>query len=256
MPRPPGATDILDPTVRTRSWTRRATFAADLLLLAACATTGAGDPDPTPVTGNLAVAITGLPSGTDVDGLTYGGLISLSPALVLPEETTLVTVTYQGVAFPDMDAASNPGIHAQFRKTSGAPVWVDRMLFNASTPIDTRGMQLRNDVSNPGDPFDFLAFRLVHGDSPTTRVTMSLECGFEAEIGSVIDAVLTDSAGNKIGTDLSCGSTRNYSIPNVGGAGNCLVRIGSASSMPFYTDYVLSINAYCFQACTYVPYEE
>ena len=197
-----------------------------------------------------------IASDIDVDGLTYGGLVSLSPALVLPEETTTVTVTYQGVAFPDGDAASNPGLHAQFRKTSGAPVWVDRMLFNGADPIDTKGIQLRNDVSNPGDPFDFLAFRLVHGDSPTTRVTMSLECGFEAEVGSVIRAVLTDSSGSTIGGTLDCGSTNNYSIPAVGGSGNYLVEIGSGSSNPFYTDYVLSINAYCFQACNYVPYEE
>ena len=192
----------------------------------------------------------------EVDGLTYGGIVSLSPALVLPEETTTVTVTYQGVAFPDGDAASNPGLHAQFRKTAGAPVWVERMLFNASSPIDTKGIELRNDVSNPGDPFDYLAFRLVHGEAPTTRVTMTLACGFEAEIGSVIRAELRDSGGNKIGGTLTCGSTNAYSIPNVGGAGNYLVTIGSGASTPFYTDYVLSINAYCFQACAYAPYEE
>ena len=197
-----------------------------------------------------------IASDIDVDGLTYGGIVSLSPALVLPEETTTVTVTYQGVAFPDGDAASNPGLHAQFRKTSGAPVWVDRMLFNAADPIDTKGIQLRNDVSNPGDPFDFLAFRLVHGQSPTTRVTMTLECGFEAEVGSVIRAVLTDSSGSTIGGTLTCGSTRDYSIPAVGGSGNYLVEIGSGSNNPFYTNYVLSINAYCFQDCNYTPYEE
>jgi hypothetical protein len=193
--------------------------------------------------------------GVEVDGLTYGGLVSLSPALVLPEETTTVSVTYQPVAFADGDAASNPGLHAQFRKTSGAPVWVDRMLFNASSPIDTRGIQLRNDVSNPGDPADFLAFRLVHGEAPTTRVVMSLECGFEAEVGSIIRVVLTNAAGSKIGSTLTCDNTNTYSIPNVGGAGNYLVTI-SGGTQPFYTDYVLSINAYCFQECNYVPFED
>ena len=192
----------------------------------------------------------------EVDGLTYGGIVSLSPALVLPEETTTVTVAYQGVAFADGDAASNPGLHAQFRKTAGPPVWIDRMLFNASSPIDTKGIELRNDVSNPGDPADYLAFRLVHGEAPTTRVTMTLACGFEADVGSVIRAELRDGGGNKIGGTLICGSTNSYAIPNVGGAGNYLVTIGTGSNNPFYTDYVLSINAYCFQACNYSPYEE
>jgi len=43
---------------------------------------------------------------------------------------------------------------------------------------------------------------------------------------------------------------------SVGGSGNELAEIRSGASNPFYLDYLLSINAYCLQACNSTPYEE
>src|SRR5690606_8804725 len=97
-------------------------------------------------------------------------------------------------AEPDHDAASNPGLHVQFRNTSPGPVWVDQALFNEDAPIDTRGVQYRKALSNPGDDGDWLAFRLVHGQGNSTSISLELECSTEEE-ESPIRARLYDDEG-------------------------------------------------------------
>lgn len=185
----------------------------------------------------------------------FAAEVTGSPALVLEDETATVTVSYQQFAEDDGDAASNPGLYAQFRNTSPGPVWVDRALFNADDPIDTKGIQYRKALSEPGNLADWIAFTLVHGESNTT-ITVSLECDPEPTDPSPIRAELRDEDGNKIGQTVLCGEAQDIAVPNEGGTGDYLLEIRPSFSTPFYTDYRLSIDAYCFQGCTYQPYED
>jgi hypothetical protein len=246
--------------------------------------------DPTSF-GSLAVAISGLPTGVDADvsiagpagfaqdltesttlagltvgtyavaaanvtagGLTYQGIVTGSPALVIGGATTDVSVAYQVFTPNDGDAASAPGLFARFRATSPGPVWVEGLLFNAANPIDTKGIQLRDSLGNPADPGDWLAFELVHGQSPSTSITLTLECS-NTVTPSPIRVELRTAAGAKIGLNTLCNSTRTISVPNQGGSGNYLLHVIPQFSTPYFTAYTLSVNAYCFQACAYQPYE-
>lgn len=243
--------------------------------------------------GSLDVSISGLPDGADADvsvtgpsgfseqlagsssfsdlvpgyyqavaanvtvgDLTYAALISGSPALVLPDETATITVQYQPFATNDGDAASNPGVHARFRVTSGPAVWVDQLLFNAATPLDVRGIQLRNELGRPDDLGDWLAFQLVHGQGNSTTIRVSLACVTDFPT-SPIRAALRNSAGNQVGQGLVCGGSRNIAVPSSGANHNYVLEIVANTAQPFYADYVLSVNAYCPQhPCSYVPYED
>lgn len=246
--------------------------------------------DPTTV-GSLDVAITGLPVGVDADvsvtgpggfdqtltesttlagltvgnyviaaanvtadGLTYQGVVDASPALVIGNATTDVSVTYQVVTPNDGDAASAPGLFARFRATSPGPVWVEGLLFNAATPIDTKGIQLRDALGDPADPGDWLAFELVHGQAPTTNVALTLECS-TTDTPSPIRVELRDDSGAKIGLNTLCDTTRTIAVPNEGGSGDYVLHVIPHLSGPYFTEYVLSVDAYCFQGCTYQPYE-
>lgn len=181
--------------------------------------------------------------------------MSGSPALVLSEEMATVAVSYQQFAEDDGDAASSPGLHAQFRSTSPGPVWVDRALFNEENPIDTKGIQYRKALSDPGNRADWLAFRLVHGDSNTTTITVDLECNADPGDPSPIRAELYTASGSRLTPTVVCGDSINFALDNEGGAGDYLVEIKPIYDTPFYTEYRFSINAYCFQTCNYQPYE-
>lgn len=241
--------------------------------------------------GALQVDITGLPPGTDASvtvtgpsfnqvltasdtidgllpanytvtaddvsagGLTYSAEIDSSPALVLPEDTTTVTVTYRPFVPDDGDAASKPGVHALFRSTSGNPVSVSEMLFNKASPLDVKGIKLVNELGDPEDTGDWLAFGLVHGEAQTSSVSISLDCDTDFTPGSPIRVELHKAAGGKIGSNLSCGGSLNYGIPNEGGTGQYLLHVIANTSNPFYAAYTLSVDAFCFQGCAYQPYE-
>ncbi len=197
-------------------------------------------------------------TGADVSvsGLTYTPRIEPVPALVIPDETTSVAVTYLAVAENDLDAASNPGLHVQFRNTSGEPVWVDQLLFNSASRLDVKGVQLRNDIGNPADPGDWIAVRIVHGQSPTTSVEIELECLTPYDGSTPIRVELRDDDGAKIGTTVTCDTTRTIAVPNEGGQGDYLVSVlPTSSDAPYYMRYVLSIDAFCFQACAYQPHD-
>jgi len=189
-----------------------------------------------------------------VGDLTYAPVVSGSPALVLGAATTTATVLYQPFVPNDGDAASNPGLFAKFRATSPGPVWVDELLFNAASPIDTKGIQLRNRLGQPADPGDWVAFELVHGQGNSTTITISLECSNDAT-PTPIRADLRDDDGAKIGLSVNCNTSRDIAVPNVGGAGDYVVHVVPTSASPYFTAYTLSIDAYCFQACAYQPFE-
>lgn len=196
-------------------------------------------------------------SANDVaaDGLTYQGIVTGSPALVLGGETTTVDVAYQPFVPNDGDAESAPGLFALFRATSPAPVYVEELPFNAASPIDTKGIQLRDELGNPADPGDWIAFELVHGQSNTTTITITLACG-STDTPSPIRAELRDEDGAKIGQTTVCNDSRDIAVPNEGGSGDYLLHIiPTSTTEPYYTDYVASIDAYCFQGCDYQPFE-
>ena len=246
--------------------------------------------DPTSV-GSLDVAISGLPVGADAavtvtgpggfdqdltesttladltvgtyevsaanvaaDGLTYQGVVTGSPALVIGATTTDVAVAYQVFTPDDGDAASAPGLFARFRATSPSPVWVEGLLFNEATPIDTKGIELRDALGNPADPGDWLAFELVHGQAPTTSLELTLACS-NTDTPSPIRVELRDEDGAKIGLNTVCNTTRTIAVPNEGGAGDYVLHVIPQLAEPYFTEYVLSVDAYCFQACTYEPFE-
>lgn len=241
--------------------------------------------------GALAVTITGLPTGVDADvsvagpvgfaadltesttltsltvgnyavaaadvtvgDLTYQGVVDGSPALVIGGETAAVAVDYRPFVPNDGDAASAPGLHARFRATSPGPVWVQGLLFNAGSPIDTKGLQLRDRLGNPADPGDWIAFQLVHGQGNSTTITISLECS-NTDTPSPIRAELRTVAGEKIGLNTLCGGSRNIAVPNVGGSGNYVLHVIPQFGTPYFTEYAVSIDAYCFPACDYQPFE-
>ena len=246
--------------------------------------------DPTSV-GSLAVDISGLPVGTNADvnvtgpggfdqdltasttlddltvgnyevtaanvtadGLTYQGVVTGSPALVTGGATTDVSVAYQVFTPDDGDAASAPGLFARFRNTSPGPVWVEGLLFNAATPIDTKGIQLRDSLGNPADPGDWIAFELVHGQAPTTSIELTLECSND-DTPSPIRVDLRDDSGAKIGQSTLCNTTRTIAVPNEGGTGDYVLHVIPHVGTTYFTSYVLSVDAYCFQACAYQPFE-
>lgn len=242
-------------------------------------------------TGTLDVNVVGLPAGVDADvsitgpggfnasatnSTTFGGLtpgyydvaandvnsggstyqvsVDVSPALVLPNETTTVTVTYDQVATEDGDSSVKPAVHGLFRATSGAPVWVDEPLFNDASPLDVKGLQYRNAISEPGDEGDWIAFGMVHGEAPTTTITIDLECDPVPTGPSPIRAVLRDDGGSQLGQIVLCGDSKDIAVPAIGGTPEYLLAIEPIFSNPFYTEYIVSIDAYCFPGCTYVEY--
>lgn len=246
--------------------------------------------DPTSV-GSLAVTIAGLPVGVDadvavagpaayaadltatatlagltvgnytvtaadvvVDDLTYQGVVTGSPALVIGGATASVEAAYQPVVPNDGDAASAPGLFARFRSTSPGPVWVEGLRFNAADPIDTQGLQLRDRLGDPADPGDWVAFELVHGQGSTTTITVALECS-DTGTPSPIRVELRDAAGAKIGLNTLCNTSRDIAVPNEGGAGDYVLHVVPQLAEPYFTEYVLSVDAYCFQACAYQPLE-
>lgn len=242
-------------------------------------------------TGTLEVNVVGLPVGVDADvsvtgpsgfnaaatnSTTFGGLtpgyydvaandvsdggtdyqasVDVSPALVLPNETTTVTVTYDQVAAQDGDSSVNAAVHGLFRNTSGAPVWVDEPLFNEASPLDVKGLQYRNAVSEPGDEGDWIAFGMVHGEAPTTTITIDLACDPVPAGPSPIRAALRDDGGSQLGQVVLCGDSKDIAVPAVGGTPQYLLAIEPIFSDPYYIDYIVSIDAFCFQGCTYVEY--
>jgi len=199
--------------------------------------------------GNYVVAA----SDVTVGDLIYQGVVTGSPALVLGGATTAVSVAYQPFVPNDGDAASAPGLFARFRATSPGPVWVQGLLFNAATPIDTKGLQLRDRLGNPADPGDWIAFQLVHGQGNSTTITITLECS-NTDTPSPIRAELRTAAGAKIGLNTLCNSSRNIAVPNEGGSNNYVLHVIPVISTPFFTEYRVAIDAYCFQGCDYQPF--
>ena len=142
------------------------------------------------------------------------------------------------VAYPvftpnDGDAASVPGLFARFRATSPGPVWVEGLLFNAASPIDAKGSQLRDSLGNPADPGDWLAFELVRGQSPTTSITLTPECS-NTDTPSPVRVELRDDGGAKIGPNTLCNATRSIAVPNEGGSGDDLLHVIPQFGTPYF----------------------
>jgi len=187
-------------------------------------------------------------------GLTYTATVEPSSALVIPDATTVVQVTYLPVAPNDGDSASVPGLSARFRNTGAAPVAVDQLLFNDPEDINVKGLQLSERIGDPEDPGDFILFELVHGEGEVSSVEFTLECS-EPSSPSPIKAELRNEDGAKLGTTITCGQTKSIAIPTEGGTPSYLLSILPNFTEPYYTEYVMSIDAFCFQACVYQPYE-
>ncbi|MEX2535618.1 MAG: hypothetical protein WD273_08465 [Trueperaceae bacterium] len=199
-------------------------------------------------------------AGQVADGAdSYAPATSGSPANVTAGGTATVDVEYSLVdpgeqaAPQDGDFGANPAVHALFRNTSGNPVWVDEPLFNEDSPLDVKGLQYRNAISNPGDESDWLLFGLVHGQNTTTTVEIDLQCD-PSPSPSPIRAVLEDEEGNRLGTVITCGDSQSIAIQAEGGTPEYLLTVESIFSDPHYTEYIVSIDAFCFQACTYEEY--
>lgn len=218
---------------------------------------GAFDQDPPTTTTipNLVHAFYDVVAGdVTVDGLTYSAAVTGASSLVLQNATNTVSVSYQPVVPNDGDAASNPGMSAQFRVTAGAPVWGDGLIFNtSSTRIDTKGIQLRDELGDPADPVDFINFRVVHVQAPTTSIAVTLEGGSDA-IPGPIRAELRTLAGAKIGQSVLRDTARTIAVANSGGAGEYVMHVVPVFSQPYYTDYVLSMDTYCGATCNFQPY--
>lgn len=195
-------------------------------------------------------------SGADVidGGLTYSAVIDTSPVLVIPDATATLSVTYLPVAPDDGDAQSNPGWSAKFRNSSGNPVAVTEILFNSAAPLDVKGIQLINVIGDPEDPGDWLEFELVHGEGEVTSVLFELECLTPYTGSSPVRVELRDDSGAKLGQSVTCGGSANIAIPNEGTA-DYLVSVIPHLGAPYYMEYELSIDAFCFQACAYQPFE-
>lgn len=246
--------------------------------------------DPTAV-GSLAVLVEGLPGGVPADvrvtgpggfsetlehSTTFDGLIpgnyeitaqavtgggsdyvpqvDGSPVLVLPEDTATAAVTYFRFAPDDYDAASNPGVHARFRPTSGGPVTVTEPLFNKGSPVDVKGIQYRKSLSRPGNLADWLAFEMQFGQGTTATFRVSLDCSntIPAE-NNGIRAQLFDSNSNRVHRGVFCGDSANIKLDSRDGK-HYVFEIASNRNDPFYTDYVLSIDAFCTQGCDWQAY--
>lgn len=194
------------------------------------------------------------------DGQTYTATVDPDEVEVPEGATASTTVTYAIAPLADDgDSEVDPGIWAQFRVTAGAPVWVDRMLFNEDDVLDVKGVQLRNEVGEPDDPEDWLQFRLVHGDGDTTTISVTLECSDQLEDGAPAATIIgraevRDLDGTLVDLIL-CDDTESVVIDNVGGSTDHQIRVYAATSNDYYVRYVLSVNAYCFQQCDYQPLE-
>ena len=146
----------------------------------------------------------------------------------------------------DGDSTIAPAVIAQFRATSPGPVSIDAPLFNED-PIDTRGVQYLGAIADDDDPSDHLRFSIVPGQNdPYLRVT--LECDdpqVRVEIareGEIFDTVpCGDGQTNVLLDDASSFDDFDVTIYSV------------ALAQPA-TEYVLSLDGYCFQGCDYVPY--
>lgn len=208
------------------------------------------------VPGTYSVSATSVQDGDQ----TFTATVSDPEVEVQEGATATTTVTYEVAPLEDDgDSEVNPGVWAQFRVTAGAPVWVDRMLFNEDDELDVKGIQLRNEIGEPDDPEDWLQFALVHGDAPTTTIQVSLECPVQLENGQdaatiIGRAEVLDLDGSLVDRIL-CDDTENVVITNEGGSTDHQIRVFAATTNPHYVRYELSVDAYCFQECNYQPFE-
>ncbi|MFA5594368.1 MAG: hypothetical protein WDA15_03695 [Trueperaceae bacterium] len=251
--------------------------------------------EPPPTTGTLAVTIAGLPTDADaavtvtgpgsferlltagavlaeltpggyvvsaepinVEGTEYLATVNGSPAEVTAGGNNLASVTYATTALAapeDGDTLIAPAVLARFRGTSGPPVWLDAPIFNAA-PLDVRGLSYRNDVSNPGDTTDYVAFEIVAGEAPTANLSMELNCGVYAAEPSPIRAQVLRPDGSVLRTFNCNNGEVTVSIPNTGGTlSGYMVRVApTISGTQFYVAYELNIDAFCSLGCTYAPY--
>lgn len=196
-----------------------------------------------------------------VDGpATYAALVDEAltgpvRVLVLPEETTAVTVSYGRVAPEDGDTVIAPAVYARFRPTSGAPVRVTAPLFNA-TPLDVRGLAYENEVSYPRDFADHVEFDIDPGEGQAVTIQVTLDCkGFAADPTPIL-ATLYDPDGG-VRRSLTCASgTTNIALTNDGGTlrGYRFEIAPRLKTEPAYVAYELAIDAFCHQGCDYQPY--
>jgi hypothetical protein len=146
--------------------------------------------------------------------------------------------------YGDGDSSDLPAVVVQFRNTAGVPISVEGPLFNEDA-IDTRGLQYLDAVGQTGDESDHLAFNIVPGEvDPTIRLLM--ECDDET-----VRAEIRDESDALLGSALCGEGEQSILLRNAASFTEYrIVVLGAAVEV----DYVMSLNAFCFQQCNYTPY--
>lgn len=204
--------------------------------------TGAIDPDTGADTAEDDGASTDTGVGSDDTGLepdeTDGGDTGLPP----------------DQAPDDGDHAANPGVVVQFRNTAGAPVSVEGPLFDLEAPIDTRGLQYIQEVSNPGDVEDFIAFNIVPGENDPV-IEVELHCGSPELDPQPLRADVLDEDGAVIDTVICGDGPSMVLLEQASSLDEYQVVVYALEGMEHFDAYTLEIDAFCFQACTFQPYQ-
>jgi hypothetical protein len=205
----------------------------------------AGDETADPEPGDTGAADEGPADDAGETGSEGGGETGMDETGELPD--TEGDDTGVEPPFGDGDSSDLPAVRAQFRNTAGAPVTVTGPLFNEE-PLDVRGLQYVDAIAPMGDESDHLAFNIVPGENdPTIRVLMecddpSVRAEIRDEDDALVGSVLCGEGEQSIFL-AGASSLDTYQVIVLGGAED-------AGAI----DYVLSVNAFCFQQCNYAPY--
>lgn len=222
---------------------------------------GTGETGDDASTGGMTTGVEGT-AGTGTtqspaDESSTGGESSSTTGSEVESETTSSTgegETTTGAvpeAPEDGDGAEAPAVYAQFRATAGAPVSVEGPLFNEE-PLDVQGLQYLDAVSVPGDGLDVIHFRIVPGEVDPT-IAVELECDLGVE--PLIRASIYDADGGLVDA-VTCGEgAQNVFLEGASSLDVYRVEIEALEEAPILSEYTLSLNGFCFQACNYQPYE-
>lgn len=151
----------------------------------------------------------------------------------------------------DGDNAVNPAVIALFRATSGAPVTVDAPIEGQVDPLDVRGLEYVNAVSDPGDAADWVQFSIVPGQNDPT-ITITLDCDQAGLQPQPLRATLLDEDDAVLDTIICGEGPQNILLPNASSFDDYRVRVDLVGADHFDA-YSLQIDAFCFPTCDFVP---
>lgn len=191
-------------------------------------------------------------------GSSYVASVNFSPIEVEAGRNGVATVRYatdELLAEEDGDSWVAPAVLARFTPTASQQPWLSEPLFN-TTALLVRGLSYRNDLSNPGDRFDFVEFEIATSDAPTATLKAELDCGVYAANPSPIRAEVWNPSGDLV-RSFNCNSGEVVvTMPNTGGTlRDYRVQISHLDpAVEYYVAYELNLNAFCFPGCNYQPY--